>query len=211
MRVRRSILSTLFLAGSGAVWLLTVGSGLMILYDYSNSPSEIRSYIKYWPVQSSIPFEKGWANLVMTAHPHCACTRASLSELARIMTHGKDKIKAHVLFMKPSEFPDKWIQTDLWRNANTIPSTHAIEDKDGAEANLFHATTSGQVFLFDQNGTLIFTGGITGARGHEGDNKGESAILDWIKEGKVTARESFVFGCSLFTPNPAANAAKEIR
>ena len=69
-------------------------------------------------------------------------------------------------------------------------------DADGVEAARFGAKTSGQALLYAADGRLLFHGGLTPSRGHEGDNEGlrrVTAILD----GKAARDESPVFGCSL--------------
>ena len=62
--------------------------------------------------------------------------------------------------------------------------------------------TSGQVLLYQPSGRLAFSGGITPARGHSGDNPGSDAVLSLVRREArqadgvpVTCR---VFGCPLF-------------
>lgn len=181
------------------IWLLAVGSGLAILYDYVNAPANVLAPLAFWPATSHVMFTKDHPNLVMAVHPHCVCTKASMNELARLMTVMPGQLSVHILFQKPSSFPKNWAKSSIWEQASEIPGVDLVEDIDGAEAKLFRATVSGQVFLYNEKGALIFSGGITGARGHEGDNKGRSAIERWLKYRQVTGTESFVFGCSLFT------------
>jgi hypothetical protein len=76
----------------------------------------------------------------------------------------------------------------------------AICDEGGIEARRFHAQTSGQTMLFDSAGHLLFSGGITGARGHAGDNVGQSAVVSLLKGGIATQHRTLVFGCSLRDP-----------
>ena len=59
--------------------------------------------------------------------------------------------------------------------------------------------TSGQTFLYDADGALLFSGGTTGARGHAGDNAGRATLLALLDEQDARhALDSPVFGCSLF-------------
>ena len=67
-----------------------------------------------------------------------------------------------------------------------------------------HASTSGQTLLFDRDGDLIFSGGITGGRGHSGDNAGRDAIVSLVESGESTLDETPVFGCSLGISSPAS-------
>jgi hypothetical protein len=52
--------------------------------------------------------------------------------------------------------------------------------------------------LYDADGVLLFTGGITGARAHAGDNAGRQALVALLNEMKPNGRTATVFGCSLF-------------
>ena len=73
-------------------------------------------------------------------------------------------------------------------------------DGDGQEARLFHAVTSGQTVLYDSQGRLLFSGGITASRGHSGDNAGRSAIVSLVNAEVPDRTETLVFGCPLFSP-----------
>jgi hypothetical protein len=70
-------------------------------------------------------------------------------------------------------------------------------DDGGAIARSFGALTSGEVLLYDARGALRFAGGITAARGHEGDSEGRDALEASIRGATGQARAA-VFGCSLF-------------
>jgi hypothetical protein len=53
--------------------------------------------------------------------------------------------------------------------------------------------------LYDARGALLFSGGITGARAHAGDNPGRSALVALLNRQSGThASTTNVFGCSLF-------------
>jgi hypothetical protein len=135
--------------------------------------------------------------LVMLAHPRCPCTRASIAELAKIMTAAQGRLHAYVLFLKPTSFPEQWEQTDLWQSAAAIPGVVVVSDEQGREAANFGARTSGKVLLYNAHGRLLFHGGITSSRGHEGDNEGEDAILSLLAEGVASVTTTAVYGCSL--------------
>jgi hypothetical protein len=72
-----------------------------------------------------------------------------------------------------------------------------IFDQDAVEAKRFGAATSGQVMLYTASGDLAFRGGITGLRGHPGDNVGRQRLWAAL-EGRPPDRcDSLVFGCAL--------------
>ena len=71
-------------------------------------------------------------------------------------------------------------------------------DATGTEAELFGAKTSGHATLYGTGGQLLFEGGITGSRGHQGDNAGVSSIAKLLAGEKPDVKGTDVFGCGLF-------------
>ena len=180
-----------------AAWMLMIGVGLALLWKYENAPGPTAAPPSQWPLDSSIHLATDRATLIMLAHPHCPCTRASIGELARLMAQAQGRVTAYALFLKPEGFSDDWEKTDLWQSAASIPGVNVVVD-DGVEAQRFHAVTSGQTVLYDTEGHLLFSGGITGSRGHSGDNEGRSAIVSLLNTGEAEKAETSVFGCPLF-------------
>jgi hypothetical protein len=136
---------------------------------------------------------------LMFAHPKCPCTRASISELARIVARCGERLSVHVLFDKPAGASSDWEQTDLCSAARNIPGVQVATDFDQREARRFAAKTSGFVLLYDADGRLLFNGGITSSRGHSGDNLGRSTIVELVTKGTSAADHTSVFGCLLYT------------
>ncbi|HZZ28951.1 MAG TPA: hypothetical protein VFE46_13200 [Pirellulales bacterium] len=179
------------------LWSVAVAAGLCFLAVYSATPGSASDPPKNWPAQAGLELNPQGATLVMFVHPHCPCTRASLSELERMLRNCERPVSVWIVFYKPTEMPDNWEQSDLWRSASALPGAHVISDPDGAVANGFHIFTSGQTLLYDAHGKLLFSGGITGARGHEGDNAGETAIQEFVNHGDSGCRQTPVFGCPI--------------
>jgi hypothetical protein len=169
-----------------------------MLLNYSNTAGQDGMAPVRWPAQSAIPRIAGKPTLVMFVHPHCPCTRASMSELAEVMARCQKLVSAHVVFFHPGNSGEEWSHSDLWRAAEAIPGVSVQSDEDGREARLFHGETSGHTILYDGQGRLLFDGGITVARGHSGDNAGTDAI-EAMLHGK-TAQQAMtpVFGCPIF-------------
>jgi hypothetical protein len=201
----------LVILASLALWLLLVVTGLSILWSYENAPGMGAKPPNSWPAKSQIQRATDRATLVMLAHPHCPCTRASIGELALLMAQSQGRVTAYVLFLKPPGFSDEWEKTDLWQSAASIPGVNVLIDESGAEALRFHAATSGQTMLYDADGRLLFSGGITGSRGHAGDNAGRSSIVSLLNTGTAERAETFVFGCQLFGANSECQGASDER
>jgi hypothetical protein len=185
------------------LWLGAVGTGTAWLWRYKATPGPQASAPPTWPEGSKVVRSPGRPMLVMLAHPHCPCTRASLTELTVLMSRFHGRLDATVLFLRPAETGDDWQDTELWRRARAIPGVTALVDEQGAEAARFGGRVSGQVLLYDGGGRLAFHGGLTGARGHEGDNEGLRRVTALL-EGRSARAESPVFGCSLHDPEAVA-------
>src|SRR5262245_60752101 len=171
---------------------------MVILTRYSLGPGRAAAAPATWPADSRLPRVAGQPTLVMIAHPHCACTRASLGELAVLMAKGTGRLSSVVVFVQPIGSRSTWTDTDLRRSAEKIPGVRVLEDPGGHEASHFGAWTSAPVYYYDASGRLQFCGGITAGRGHSGDNAGRSAIEARLAGQDPGRTSTEVFGCSLF-------------
>lgn len=174
------------------------------LLDYQERAGSPAMAPRIWPDSSLVPRAAQGATLLAFAHPRCACTRATLTELARLMAHTRGRLAAHLLFVVPRGLPAAWAQADLWRTAHSIPGLDVVTDTGGVEARRFGVKASGQMLLYDPDGHLLFAGGITPGRGHEGDNAGADAIEQLAAQQPAERTTTPVFGCELDTPAVAA-------
>lgn len=187
-----------------AIWLLlvTLGSAGMWRYKYKQIAEPAASAL--WPATSELPRAKVLPTLLMFVHPRCTCSRASVAELAKLMGRSQGRVSAHVVFFRPRGTPASWARGELWTAAGQIPGVLVHDDEGGREAQLFHGETSGHAVLYDPAGWRLFDGGITPARGHEGESEGSRALLGLL-HGKTPARDqAAVFGCPL---RPQAEAS----
>lgn len=188
---------SLIMAGACGAWLYLVGAGISVLWQYSNTPQREPAAPAVWPATSLLPISYGVPTLVMFAHPRCACTRASLGELARLMAHAQGRVNALVVFYRPEGSDASWLRGDLWTMAAAIPGVRVHDDEGGREAKLFHGETSGHLALYDAMGRQLFDGGITTSRGHMGDSAGLGALMALLSGRVPEQRRSEVFGCPL--------------
>jgi hypothetical protein len=200
IRPRQFNKGRMMLIAACAVWILAIAGGFSLLWGYENTSGPNLIPPSRWPLDSSLQLASDRATLIMVAHPHCPCTRASIGELARLMAQAQGRVTAYALFVKPDGASDDWEKTDLWQSAASIPDVKVVIDT-GIEAQRFQAVTSGQTVLYDAEGQLLFSGGITGSRGHAGDNAGRSAIVSLLNTGVAERAETAVFGCPLFDKN----------
>lgn len=137
----------------------------------------------------------------MFLHPYCPCSRASVEELNRLLGQCQNSVSVNVLFVRPKGVADDWANTPLRKVAESIPGVHVMLDGDGTEARQFGAESSGYTVLYSSRGDLLFSGGITGSRGHAGENPGEDAVIALINGHSLPLTHSHVYGCDLFDPN----------
>jgi hypothetical protein len=182
---------------AGVFWVSFVAIGFLILAKEEFTPVKAAPQGALFPRNCALQLVTDKPTLVLFAHPHCPCTRASLHELDTLLAQTQKRVSATVVFTIPDGVPAGWERGDLWNSATTIPGLHVIRDPGGREAHRFDVEGSGHVLLYAPSGKLLFSGGITASRGHEGDNVGRSAVLSFILEGHAAVSQTPVFGCSL--------------
>ena len=194
-------------------WAIGVIWGLFLLLEYECRPGEQAKAPPVWPSGSTLRLHPEKPTLLMLAHPHCPCTRASIGELEKLLARYGSRVDAHILFLQPPGRTEDWTKSDLWRSASAVPGLSLWPDEDGRERERFKVATSGQVLLYLPSGELAFLGGITPSRGHYGDSRGQAAIEKLLLtaadlDTSTSAETSGVFGCQMTNkekqecPNP---------
>ncbi|HZF00021.1 MAG TPA: RedB protein [Planctomycetota bacterium] len=188
----------LLLGGLGAFWLSGILWGMREQMIWGREAGAVGKPARSWPGGSLLTPPSTAPVLVLAAHPRCPCTRASLEELAMIQTAARGRLRCYVLFTRPEGCSDAWVRTSSWDLALAVPGVQPLIDPEGREAQRFGARTSGHAFLFAPDGSLVFSGGITRARGETGANPGASCIVDFVNGKAAAASKAAVFGCPLF-------------
>ncbi len=212
MQPRKSWLPWLALG----VWIVAIGCGVVYAWVYESTSAAVAAAADRWPAGSTCTLSPEGATLVMFVHPHCPCSRATLAELAVLMTHCRGRLHAEVMFLQPPSFSDEWTHSDLWESASRIPDVAARIDVGAAEQRRFGARVSGETFVYSAGGELLFHGGITAGRGHVGDNAGRTAIESLVAApghgsrvgGVSQVRGTPVFGCQLQSPEGCTAACR---
>lgn len=194
-------------AGLLVAWVAAVAWGSQKLVGYQFRPGAEAETAATWPTTTALSLATHRSTLVMFAHPGCPCTRASLGELAEFMAQSGDRVEARVLLYEPRDaaLAAAWVDDGLWTQASRIPGVSVEWDRGGDEARAFGATTSGHVVLYDTAGRLRFGGGITGSRGHAGDNAGRAALTAATSNHSSPSSGAPVFGCGI---RPATRTAE---
>jgi hypothetical protein len=178
-----------------AVWCIGVGAGLVRMLDFELQPGRATAVPSRWPKDSTISADNRRPTLVLFLHPNCSCSRATLAELDRILARCGDGLALRLVF-GPPQWPSG-SGGSLFQRARQIPGGVIVQDFAGSEIRRFGAKTSGQALLYAPDGRLLFQGGLTPSRGHEGDNRGREAVISFVTQGQCPDRATAVFGCSL--------------
>ncbi len=192
---------------SPAVPLLLLGLavwGTFAMMAHSNKPGPPGAPPARWPAPSQVPRQPHCPTLLMFVQPNCPCSMASVGELSLLMTHCRGRVNARVLFLKPASQSANLVLTGLWQAAAAIPGLALDLDRNGREARLFGAQTSGEVVLYDDQGRLRFEGGLTLSRGHPGFNPGRGALEALLHDKPPPVTQTPVFGCRLFDSDASA-------
>ena len=193
------------IAGLIFLWAALAVGGMGILLEYKQTPGAAAEAPSTWPMESVVPLDPQRPTLVMMIHPRCPCSRASVSELGRLLTRVGARLNTHVLVVLPENGELNEDNSELADSARKIPGVTVKPDPGGHESRRFGAFTSGQTQVFSPKGVLLFSGGVTPSRGHHGDNRGSAEIeriaLATSVEGDVL-RVSKVYGCDLNDPKP---------
>ena len=191
-----------FASGSFVRVLLCLlwGSGVLFgLYKaalYSATSGDSGYQPLEWPVTSSVAPAHDRPTLLITLHPRCVCSYATLEELTRLLAQIDTPIHVEILVYEPAN-ASGWSSTALIAKARAIPGVAMRIDSAGTEAARFGMSISGHVALYAVNRQLLFSGGITPSRGHEGDNAGRSSIVSLLAGIRTETIRSYVFGCSI--------------
>ncbi len=185
------------LAAMTLSWTASISIGLLAICAYSTTPGQAGTQEALWPSASELRLDNHRYTLLMFIHPRCPCSRASLSELARTIAIAGDDIDASVVVFEPDSQNADWSGGELRPVAEAIPNIRVVDDRDGHLAAQFGVATSGHVLVYQPGGELVFSGGLTVARGHEGESTGRRAILSLL-QGQINSPQPYpVFGCPL--------------
>lgn len=184
------------------LWLAAVISGLFIMNWYKTRPGQEGEAHNRWPASEQISQSKPFT-YALFLHPKCKCSEATvyeLQELLRVTRGSSDKLDITLYFYHPENTPSSWASdSKLWKEAQTVPNAKVIADKAGQMARKFGAETSGQTYLYNSRGELVFSGGITSKRGHIGESVGRRSIASLVTTGKTETSKTSSFGCGLFS------------
>jgi hypothetical protein len=180
------------------VWVACIAGGQAWLLQYSFSPGAIAGAPQAIPASLDSSRQPARPHLFLALHPRCPCSRATLTELGKILSRSRDATEVTVLLYQPANESDNWTSGVLLDECRRLGCI-IRHDADGRLAAGLGCSTSGSVVLYDTQGRLRYHGGITMARGHEGDNAGERGVIEILQGLRASQVSMPVFGCPLQT------------
>jgi len=186
--------------GAAAVGTFTAIFGFLAVVAFNTSPGVTGAPPLHWPHGAGIAASARIPQVLIFVHPLCGCTAASIAELAKL-TELQRPNGADIAFLvfRPNS-GSSWSRHALEEDVRYLPASRLLWDDGGAEAKRFGVRTSGTVLLYNAAGDLLFYGGVTGARGHEGGNYGIDTLAQLLRNpppARTVPARAKIFGCAL--------------
>jgi hypothetical protein len=175
-------------------WLGLIAGGHIWLLRYGFAEGATSMAPRTIPASLGLPQRLARPQLLLALHPRCPCSRATVRELAKILTRAPNTCDVTVLMYKPADEPDRWMDGVLLDDCRRM-ACQIRADPEGRLAAALGRLTSGGVVLYDAEGRLRYQGGITASRGHEGDNAGERGVIEILRGRRLSQKSMPVFGC----------------
>jgi hypothetical protein len=86
----------------GVVWVAAIAFGFNRLWAYAGTPAPQGTAPAEWPASSRLARVDGRPTIVMFAHPQCPCSRATVTELEKLVARTHAAAAIHVVFYRPA-------------------------------------------------------------------------------------------------------------
>ena len=185
-----------------ALWSVAVGSGLLVLTNYSVAPGVMEPGKADWPQDTQLQLKPSGHTMLVFLHPHCPCSHATVNELSRLLADTQQQVHAQAVFFGPENRSETWSRTRLWHNARRATGVDPVVDVGAVESDRFGAISSGHVCLYSSSGERLFHGGITSSRGHECSNLATRSLTQILRCQQLVEGRFPVFGCKIANETP---------
>ena len=181
--------------GVGVVWL----GMLLLVFGFLNRHAFQPSKIPTLPRGEKTIEVSAHFRVRLFAHPYCPCSRASLEHFAESLTRFPEGVQSEVIFVTAGLEESEVATSPLVLRAQELARAKVRFDATGEEAERFGVSVSGEVLAFDSGGRLVFRGGITPGRGHQGTSTGQAELENIVNGRSPGPCATPVFGCHLPT------------
>ena len=192
--------STRLIIALTTVWLCGVASGLYVLWAYDNKPGVSAVAPARWPATSGlVPSTSGPTLLLRRAsavHLHARQPRRARRDSG---ARGHAAENLHPV----SETVDGSTRLGTDRPPANAPPRCPVSASSATMTASKHSASAcrrpDRRFFTTATARCVFSGGITGSRGHAGENAGELSLISLLSHSNTTDRRATsVFGCPLF-------------
>jgi len=185
------------------LWLCLAIGGTVALAAYGARAGESGAPPALWPRNTHIHPAGTHPTILLFLHPRCPCSRSTIRELQRSLAGASVPFALHLIVFSPGSERAEWSNTGVVRDAACLPGATVLFDQDGEETARFGVRTSGHILVYSDRGRLVFSGGVTQGRGHEGDNAGMDAVWGVVHGKAPSVCDTAVYGCSIFDDSGA--------
>lgn len=192
---------------AGLAWGIPIVAGMHWMNQYEGTPGASGNVAPSWPEASRVTRAKDRFTLILAIHPRCACSRASVAQLNRVVARCGERLAVRVLDWIPSDANADWGGSRVLGALASAPNIEVFHDRGGVEMHRFNVVTSGHALLYNGAGRLVFSGGLTASRSNSMDNAASESVIAWVLGASRTAGESPVFGCVLIDPRQLPKAS----
>ncbi len=183
-----------------ALWSFGVVTIIGVTSVYEKTPGAMGSVPMRYPAEDG---EKPVIRLLVFLHPQCPCSLATVAELQHIVAGVHESVEMTTWVFLPENAPPDWLDTQVVARAKWLKEMNVKLDHEAQVARKFGVATSGHVLVYDGEGDLRFSGGITITRGHEGDNHAARTVHALVGEGASGPAVIMpVYGCGLYSIEP---------
>lgn len=196
LRANKSIL----LWGS---WIAIVALSIFTICNYEFTPGQVGSVPPRWTTDLGLKQPTApHPTLLVSLHPKCSCSQATLALLSDLFATSDTKANVVVLVTKPANKTADWkndIDLLTFRIQSELDGQVMI-DIDSVNSKRFGMLTSGHILAYAVDGSLLYSGGITTARGARSNGPGFDALKKIVTLANRTQEKlenKPVFGCEL--------------
>lgn len=179
------------------LWAVLLAAGACGLAHYEFKGRIVPTSLRQWPPNDCLTLDAERPTLVFFVHPQCPCTTASIVQLDRVLSQFAGRFRTYVVMALPTGVRQAWENGRNLEAARNLPEITLLLDRGGTVTRRFGAIDSGTLLAYDPQGVLLFSGGVTASRGHEGDSLGTLVLRDIATGLPPRDSSSPVFGCPL--------------
>ena len=170
---------------------------MWLLADYASRPGAVGKIPQTRPHSTQLESSKA-TQILLFYHPHCPCTSSTVANLTQLRQELKKPFRLVAFAYCPTKEADSWIESEITDSLRQIPNIVIRIDRGGSSAQSFEIVTSGHCLVYNETGHLIFSGGLTPLRGHQGQSRSGEYFVESVNSRVEKTNLNWpVFGCKI--------------